>query len=501
MSELTKKATTPRKKDVAYYIKSAIGIAIMVFFGLIPAPAPITQTGMILLGQFIGLIFLWSTVDMVWPTFLAIALFGFIATDIYPGSFALASVYEAGMQSLGNWCVILVFGLLLICDVLSETGIIRRLALWFLTRKVAKRSPWGFIFMFLLASLVIGLFMDPTPSQLLMFALATEIFEVAGVEKEDRLAKVVSVGITVSVVVAFAATPICHSMPILFMGIYSAISGTSVNWVSYMAILLPVAIVIWVLMFLFFKYFTKTDVSKFKNLDFDKIEAMKAGPMTAKEKFIVTVCLILVAIWILPGFLSILAPNSAIYQVLDAMTMYTPLLFVIVLFAIVRFDGKPVLNIPQSCSRINWEVLLLLAGIMMIASAMGEDTTGIAAWVTGAIAPMVSGLTPLVLILLLCVISVVLTNIANNIPVGIVLVTVSVPICMEMGVNPFIAALAISYCANLAYVIPPAFVPVATCYAYPYGGGKYMFRWGLVAAVVSIVVCCVMIYPLGLLFG
>jgi sodium-dependent dicarboxylate transporter 2/3/5 len=132
---------------------------------------------------------------------------------------------------------------------------------------------------------------------------------------------------------------------------------------------------------------------------------------------------------------------------------------------------------------------------------MGEDTTGIAAWVTGAIAPMVSGLTPLVLILLLCVISVVLTNIANNIPVGIVLVTVSVPICMEMGVNPFIAALAISYCANLAYVIPPAFVPVATCYAYPYGGGKYMFRWGLVASVVSIAVCCVMIYPLGLLFG
>lgn len=144
MSETTLQAKPTRKKDAAYYIKSVIGLAIMIFFGMIPAPAPITQPGMVLLGQFIGLIFLWTTVDMVWPTFAAIVCFGFIATDIYPNSFALASVYEAGMQSIGNWCVVIVIGLLIFCEVLNETGIIRRVALWFLTRKLAKKSPWGF---------------------------------------------------------------------------------------------------------------------------------------------------------------------------------------------------------------------------------------------------------------------------------------------------------------------------------------------------------------------
>lgn len=109
---------------------------------------------MAVLGQFIGLIFLWTTVDMVWPTFAAIVLFGTAATEVYPNSFALASVYEAGMQSIGNWCVVIALGLLIFCEVLNKTGIIRRVALWFLTIKAAKKSAWGFTIMFLLASLV-----------------------------------------------------------------------------------------------------------------------------------------------------------------------------------------------------------------------------------------------------------------------------------------------------------------------------------------------------------
>lgn len=492
---------TSKKKDTAYYVKSVIGLAIMVFFGQIPAPAPITQPGMALLGQFIGLIFLWTTVDMVWPTFAAIICFGFIATDIYPNSFALASVYEAGMQSIGNWCVVIVIGLLIFCEVLSETGIVRRVALWFLTRKAAKKSPWGFTFMFLLAGFVIGMFMDCTASQLLLFALATEIFEILGIGTEDKWAKVISIGITFCIVFAFAATPICHTMPILFMGIYSAIAGVSINWLGYMAIALPLAIILFALTYLFMRYVVKPDMSKLENLDYDKIEALRAGPMSAKERFVVIVSACLVFVWILPGFLSVLAPESALYLFLDKITMLTPLLVVVVLFAIVRFDGKPVLDIPECCGKLNWMVVFLLAGIMMIASAMGEATTGISDWVMSFVGPMFSGLSPFAMVALLCVASVILTNIANNIPVGIVLITIGVPLSLQMGCNPFITAVAISFCANLAFTIPPAFVPVGTVYAFPYGGGKYTLRWGIIVSIMAIIVCAILLYPLGCLFG
>ncbi len=73
-----------KTRDWKYYLKSLIGILIMILFPLLPAPDPITPAGMAVIGQMIGLIVLWTFVDMMWPTFLAIILFGLRALEIYP---------------------------------------------------------------------------------------------------------------------------------------------------------------------------------------------------------------------------------------------------------------------------------------------------------------------------------------------------------------------------------------------------------------------------------
>lgn len=180
-------------------------------------------------------------------------------------------------------------------------------------------------------------------------------------------------------------------------------------------------------------------------------------------------------------------------------TMTTPLYVAIVLFAIVRFDGEPVLDIPKLAGKISWFTIFFLAGIMMIATAMGEATTGISDWVMSWTAPLVNNLSPFAMVALLAVMSTVLTNICNNIPVGIVFTTVAVPLALQMGINPFIPAMAIIMGAQFAYCIPPAFVPIGFCYADKFGGGKYTFRWGVVMTLISCVVAGLLIYPLGML--
>ena len=112
-----------KKHSWSYYVKSLIGILIMILFPLIPAPAPITSAGMMVIGQLLGLIFLWSFVDMMWPTFLAIILFGLRAKEIYPNSWQINSIYEAGAQSFGNWIVVFALGCLILCVALEESGI------------------------------------------------------------------------------------------------------------------------------------------------------------------------------------------------------------------------------------------------------------------------------------------------------------------------------------------------------------------------------------------
>lgn len=489
-----------KTRNAAYYIKSIIGLAIMLLFGYIPAPAPMTQLGMVVLGQFIGLIFLWTFVDMVWPTFAGIVFFGFIAKQVYPGSFALSGVYEAGQQSIGSWVIVIVIGLLLLNEVLSETGIVRRIAFWFLTRKAARKSPWGFTFMFLLAVFVIGCFLDVSIAQIFMLAIAKEVFAVVGMDKDDKWTKVITIGLSFTAIITFAITPICHTLSILFMGIYGAIAQTSINWLSFMLIAIPIGIIIWLGMLAFMRFIVKPDMKKLENIDFAKIEAVRPGKWNSREKVTVVLTAILIISWVLPGFLSVLAPAAAITGWFNMITLLTPLLAVIAIMAIIRIDGRPLLDIPAAAGKMHWMLIFFLAGIMMIASAMGEASTGIPDWTLATIGPMVQGMSPYAVVTFLAIASAILTNVANNVPVGIVFITIGVPLSLQMGINPFITAVAITVGSNFAYCIPPAFVPIGICYADPFGGAKYTFRWGVAALVISCIACC-LIYPLGMIFA
>lgn len=141
---------------------------------------------MAVIGMLLGLICLWTFVDIVWPTFAGILIFGFHALAIYPKSLSFAGIYEAGAQSFGNWCVIFIIGCLLITLALEQAGTIKRITMWFLTRKTAQKSPWGFTLMFLGAAFLVGLFLDVAAAQFFMLGIAHKMFELLGFKKGDR---------------------------------------------------------------------------------------------------------------------------------------------------------------------------------------------------------------------------------------------------------------------------------------------------------------------------
>lgn len=496
MSTLTQKSG---KVDTKYIIKSVIGVAVMLLFRFIPAPEPITASGMAVLGEFIGLIYLWSAVDMMWPTFVAMVLFGLDAFAIYPNSWQNAGIYEAGQQSFGNWVTVFVIGCLLICYALEQVGTVRRICLWFVTRKVARKSPWMFTFMFILSAMVISLFLDVTPAQFFLLGIAHEMFDILGFKKGDRWPKYVVVMITFTAILGFAMTPICHTLPILWMSIYSGITGVPSNMLSYMAVGLPVGAIIWLIMMGWMKYVLKVDknVPQMENMDYSKIDAMKPGPMDKRERTVVIVSILLICCWLLPGVLALVAPTSSLYTAMSALTDTSFLFIAVAVLAVIKLDGEPLLDLPKAFKGISWLPIVLLAGIMMIASAIGEETTGIPAFISTYIVPIVAGMNPFAMVALICIMCIFLTNIANNVPVGIIFVSAGVPMCLEMGVDPLPLALAVSISANLAYTIPPAYIPVGVAYADDYCNGKTVFKNGLFMCIASMVVCALLIYPLA----
>jgi sodium-dependent dicarboxylate transporter 2/3/5 len=169
----------------------------------------------------------------------------------------------------------------------------------------------------------------------------------------------------------------------------------------------------------------------------------------------------------------------------------------IILLAIIRVDGEPLLSLPEAFSKINWLPVVLLAGIMMVAGAMGEQTTGIPAWIATYVVPLTAGMNPFLFIGVLSILCIVITNVANNVPVGIIFISAGIPIAISMGIPPVLVAIAVSVSANLAYTIPPAYVPVGVAYADPWCKGSAVFKNGLAMALISCVVCFLLLYPLG----
>lgn len=136
--------TLNKSKTLKYYIHSAIGLAFMFFFQFLPNPEPITEAGMGMLGALIGLIYLLVTVDFVWPSFAAILAYSFHASAVYPDAGISIGLDDGVMRSIGNSICMLMVSLLLISLVLEKTGVMRRMMLWFVTRKFAKKGPWAF---------------------------------------------------------------------------------------------------------------------------------------------------------------------------------------------------------------------------------------------------------------------------------------------------------------------------------------------------------------------
>lgn len=79
-----------KKRTFSPYIHVLVILAFMFGFQYIPPIANITPLGMQTIGIFIGVIYGWSTMDMIWPSFL-----GLFALSLLPEQTAI-SIFKAG---------------------------------------------------------------------------------------------------------------------------------------------------------------------------------------------------------------------------------------------------------------------------------------------------------------------------------------------------------------------------------------------------------------------
>ena len=453
--------------DAKYYINSLIGLFFILGFGHIPAIEPLTQVGMQIAGIFIGLIYLWSTVDLIWPSILGILAFGL--SDYCTMTEAIAS----GLGSQVVWMLIM---LMMISEAIRVSGVGEIIARWIITRRVLNGRPLLFTFMYLWGFFICTILLQQIAAIFLSWAIFYSIAELVGYQKGDRYSTMMIIGSLLASVVGGGIIPFQGWMLALCQT-YGEASGTPVNYIQYMLVALVLGSVLMLLVALSIKYVFRCDLEKLKNFDVSTLSGETSLRLNYKQACYLGSFAIIIVYMLLT---TILPAEWALTQLMNRFSQAGIFGILVVLLCLVRVNGEPLLDFRETAEKgINWNVILICSSAIPIASALTSDVTGVKVLFTNLLSPVFSGIGVLPFLAIIVVATVILTNVGSNIGVAMMLIPIILPFVDGLGISPAIPGMAIIFIANLGFVLPGSSAMAPFLYSNDWVQVRDIYKYGI----------------------
>lgn len=474
--------TKAKKGDLSYYICSLIGIFFLFGFGKIPAVEPMTQVGMQIAGIFIGLIFMWSTVDLIWPSILGIIAFGM--SDYITMSEAIA----AGLGSQIVWMLIM---LMILSEAIRVSGVGEYIARWIITRKVLNGRPLLFTFVYLWGFFICTILLGTIAEIFLSWAIFYSIAEIVGFKKGEKYSTAMIIACLVAGITGGGMVPFQGWM-LALCDAYGTASGTPINYAVYMLVAFIIGTLMMLLIALAIKYVFKCDMSKLRDFDVTQLKSEGIGKMTIPQKCYLFSFGIIIAY----VFATTLLPAELpIIQGLLRVTQAGVFALIIVAQCFIKYKGEPIMNFIQLAKEgINWNVILICSSAIPVASALTSDATGVKVLMSNLLAPVFNGMGPLAFIVVIVIATVFLTNIGSNIGVAMMLIPITLPFVDGLGISPAIVGIAIIFLANMGFVLPGSSGMSPFLYSNDWIGVKDIYKYGVVYCIICIIVSIPVLY-------
>ena len=126
-----------------------------------------------------------------------------------------------------------------------------------------------------------------------------------------------------------------------------------------------------------------------------------------------------------------------------------PITLALAVVAVVLLKIVPPREIYES---VDWPVILLLAAMIPVGEAL--ETTGATGLIASAIVDLGAGVSPIVMLALLMVVTMTLSDIMNNAATAVVTAPVAVAIADQLGANPDAFLMTVAVAASCAFLTP-----------------------------------------------
>ncbi len=470
------------------YLFFGIAVVTIILFTVIPPFGGLGKSAMTLLGIFFASVMLWITVGISWPSLFCMAALPLLLPEIPINTMIAGSVGTPTFSFLiFTFC----------CSyALEKTDFTKRCAVWFLSRPVAKKSPWLFMALYFFSVLLIGSCMSTTVIVLIYLTINEEIFSLLGLQKGHSYANMMTIGLIIVSGISGAMTPIAHVFPIMGLSILKNLSGISVSYAQYIAAGVPAAVLTVLAMLLIFKFILRPDVSAARNLDLAQLRSA-VKPADVREKRIVAIFFFVVALWVLPDLLKGVLPG--IMGWISGFGTVMPPLVGTMLLCLCGAEGKPLIQFHEAAKAVPWPSLFMAASALALGSAMSNNDIGLSAAMSKVLVPITKSMGSMALVLVLLAITAVMTNIGSNMVTITVVGNVALPILLSVdaGVNPAALAVVLGMMSTYAFALPPAMTTVALGVGSGWTTTASLAKYGFLTLIPSILFVGLVAYPIA----
>ncbi len=279
--------------NAKYLAHSLICLTIMYGFGLLSPLEPLTPLGMSIIGVFLGVLYGWIFIDIIWPS-----IAGLLALTLVGGMKPAVLLN----RSFGDPIVVMMFFIFVFCAAINHYGLSRFISLWFITRKAIAGRPWLFTYTFLASIMLLGGLTSASPAAVIGWSILYGVCDVCGYKKGDGYPTMMVFGIVYAAQVGMALIPFKQAA-LTVMSAYETMSGTHIDYARYMLIAIAACALCSLLFIVIGKYIFRPDVSRLKNLDAARLDAEGNLALSRVQKLVLFFLFALVALLLAPAFL------------------------------------------------------------------------------------------------------------------------------------------------------------------------------------------------------
>ena len=194
---------------------------------------------------------------------------------------------------------------------------------------------------------------------------------------------------------------------------------------------------------------------------------------------------------------SILPKTWIITIFLTKITMFGQAAIVILVYMLVKKeDGTKFFNYSYCAAKgVSWDAIFMTAFILPISNFMTAEGTGIKEGLSMLLAPL-THFSPIIFIVLVMLFAGVVTNIANNVVLAIVILPVVVTFAGQMGLAPLGVACILFIVTQLALFTPGASVFAGMAFAQAdWVKAPMMMKYAAISVVIMIVLFLAVAIP------